>query len=133
MDAHTRALVGSPHRDAFKHWHKGLDRVFYGCDFDFVLVGKNPPRIIAVLDFKRPSEPVTFAEVLAYNNLLELGIPVYLVSTTPLLPPYASITVRQYLGGDWRPAPPVCQVHSVLERVPPSRFEAWQRAIRRRG
>lgn len=133
MDAHTKALVGSPHRDAFKHWHKSLDRGFYGCDLDFVLVGKSPPRIVAVLDYKKPHEPVAFSEVLAYNHLVESGIPVYLVSTAPLLPPYTSLTVRQYLGGDWRPSPPVYQVHSVLNKVPPSRFEAWQRAIRRRG
>lgn len=107
MDERTKQLKGSPSRDAFKLWHKTLDSSFYACDLDFVLVVHRPiARICAIIDYKRSGDTVSWAEILAYNNLTDAGWPVYLVNTEPSEPPYLTFSVRQYISGDWRCKPP---------------------------
>lgn len=133
MDQAKQALKGSPRRDAFKQWHKppNMPNDFYACDLDFVLVVKKPiARIVAILDYKRDGEGVTFSEVIAYNNLTDAGWPIYLVSTEPDMPPYATFTVVQYVSGDWRPDPPKCELATVLTRVTHDVFRAWEAGLR---
>jgi hypothetical protein len=74
MDDNKLNCKGSPSRDAFKWWHKHLIETFYACDLDFVLVEKDFPGIVAILDYKQPGDTVTFSEALAYNRLVELGL-----------------------------------------------------------
>lgn len=135
MDNRTRELKGSPHRDAFKHWHKKLNKQAYALDLDLVWIVKRPrPGVVAIVDYKRSGEGVTFAEVVAYNDFVSVrGIPVYLISTFPLQPPYISITVREYIWGDPKPYPPTYQTSLILDSVSPDEFERWQMNLRRQG
>ena len=136
MDDNKKNLKGSERRDAFKCWHKTLSRFFYACDLDFVFIVKDPPKIAAVLDYKREREQVTFAEVIAYNHLLECKIPIYLISTDPDMPDesieggYKSITIRQYLGGDWHPEPPVVETKIIKQNITVAEYEDWEQSIR---
>ena len=133
MEKSKRKLKGSPARDAFKHWHKGLPSWMYALDLDFVLVDKKPPppHIVAVLDYKRPSEGITFTECIAFNTFLELGYPVFIVESKPHLveiicphckgvlskEPYfdnsSRFTIHRYLSGNWRPEPPEAELGFV--------------------
>ncbi len=106
-----RGLEGAPRRDRWKRLHKDLARNLYGCDIDFVIVEKAPPGIVAFVDYKRRGETVTFAEVIAYNDLIQRA-PLFLVIGND--PDSGEFEVRQYLAGDWRPEPPeVTTVHKA--------------------
>jgi len=127
MDKAKRQLKGSPSRDAFKKWHKFLIDTFYASDIDFVLVSKNPPGIIAVLDYKKPGDDVTFAEVLAYNNLLELGLSVYIIVGNE---PFDKLKIYRYLGGGWKPDPPKVSLRFVTETKSRADFATWEKRLR---
>lgn len=106
-----RDLQGSPSRDVFKRCHKQkLDGKCYATDADLVLVGKNPPGIIAYLDFKLPADQVTFSEILAYNEWMK-SHPVYIIQSPD--PERGPFDVFRYLGGNWRPNPPVCELEQI--------------------
>jgi hypothetical protein len=146
MDNFLRGMMGSPGRDAFKFWHKHLAPDLYGADADLDLVSKRLPGIVARLDFKQPGDSVSFAEVLAYNHMREVGISVYLViGEVPPRPRgmtkeewkrelvtkgFRELTVVEYLGGDWKPDPPRYETRVVLEGVPPWEYLAWERELR---
>lgn len=118
MEASKQRMIGSLRRDVFKQLHKKGEPWFYACDLDFCLVSKEPPGIVACLDVKRSCEPVTFAEVLAYNTVLLLGVPVYIVRVQD--PKDGPFTVQQYVSGDWKPEPP------VVRYGPPRRYPTWE-------
>lgn len=129
MNDDKRNLQGSDRRDIFKRVHKTLSRRFYACDLDFVWAEKSPPGIVAFVDYKHPSDGVTFSEVLVYNTLLKIA-PVYIIeSPNPELGPFK---VLSYLGGDWRPEPPM--VHTELARTCPTwaALEQFEQEIRDR-
>lgn len=130
MDDGLRALKGSPVRDAFKHWHKTLDRALWACDVDFLLLEKDPPGIVAALDFKLigSQDRVTFTEVLAYNHFLRVGIPVFIVWSCP---PFEKFSVQEYLGGDHRPDPPDVELGYMLLDATAREFELWEEWLRR--
>ena len=81
--ASKAGLIGAKSRDAWKYWHKTQcppwGSRFWGLDVDFVLVDKNPPRIIAVLDYKQPHDIVGFSEVIAYNAFIDAGMGVFII------------------------------------------------------
>ena len=81
MDQRKKQLKGSPSRDLFKQRHKTLDRNFHSCDIDFIWVSKRkkPPGILAVLDYKKKNDKITFSECLCYNDLVSKGITVYIL------------------------------------------------------
>ena len=58
-----RELKGSLSRDNFNLWHKTppMPKSFYASDLDFVLVEKAPPRIVAIIDYKRAAVGVVLA------------------------------------------------------------------------
>ena len=62
-------LKGSPSRDAFNLWHKTppMPKSFYASDLDFVLVEKAPPRIVAIIDYKRAAVGVVLAHATQDN------------------------------------------------------------------
>jgi len=127
QDERKRLLRGSPARDAFKRWHKDLSGTLYACDADFILVNKYPPGIVAIVDYKRQDDRTTFSEVLAYNAFVSLGIDVFVMQGEP----GERLDVYKYVGGDYRPEPPVVElrheetIHNNVE------FENWERALRK--
>ena len=135
MDERKRALKGSPALDAFKQWHKTLDDDLYASDFDLVLVSKKPARIIAVVDYKRPGDCVSFAEGVAYDDLIMRGIPVYIVTATwseGRKVPFTRFTVQRLVWANWRPDPPECDFEAVLLDVSWRKFRQWEVDLRER-
>jgi len=131
MDDGKRNLKGSEAKDEFKRWHKTLPSSFYACDGDLILIVKYPnPKPIAVIDYKTVTDGTTFVEVILYNWLLKQGVPVFIISTIPALPPYTSVTIKKYLGGDWKPNPPITHVVPILTGMPISDFERWESQLR---
>ena len=110
MDCFKQALKGSPARDAFKQAHKKIDPTYYAFDLDLVLVSKSPPGIVAGFDYKTTTDRITFAEALGYNDLL-CQFPIFIVESDD--PDNGPFTIFEYLGGDWKPEPPVCQLRRV--------------------
>lgn len=81
-DKAKQSLIGSKYLDIFKHKHKKLDRKLYGCDFDYVVVEKEPiPGIVAVYDFKFGRDNVSFAEVIAYCHNIRTGVDTFIIHT----------------------------------------------------
>ena len=127
-------LIGSPSRDAFKHWHHNkLPGAFYACDLDFVLVEKSPPGVVAVLDYKTPRDKIKFSEVLAYDDLLEKGIPVFIVqSEWEGEHAFENFTIQRYLKGTIRkwPKSPEVELEMIAENISASDFEKWEKELR---
>jgi len=109
-------------------WHKSLPGGFYATDLDLVFVGKRPPGIVAMIDYKTPYDRVTFSEVLAYNDLIAKGYPVFIIES---LEPFEKFTIREYLGGDWKPDPPIVNLKTVLDGVGIKEFIRWEQELRR--
>lgn len=127
--AHSLTLTGAPRLDAFKAQHKArLGPGYWASDLDLVLVEKAPPGIVAVLEVKQPDEPASMAQVILLNALLALA-PVFLLYVGD--PGRGPFRVVPYLGGDWRPRPP------VLDTGPPGfladwhALRTWETALRR--
>lgn len=128
---HALTLRGSPWRDAFKHAHKArLGPGFWASDLDLVLVRKEPPGIAAILDVKRPDEPLSFAEVLAYNDLLAIA-PIYIIVATDA--EHGPFTIRRYRDGNWQPSPPVVVSDFVTVCTGWDAFRAWEQSVRESG
>lgn len=122
-----KGLKGSPSRDSFKHWHKQGPKDMYASDLDLVFVDKYPPGIVAAMDYKTPSDSVSFSEVLLYNDLLSLGIPVYIVTSVE---PFESFTVELYKGGDYKPDPPIYELEAIHKDIDRTTYWQWERTIR---
>jgi len=118
---------GSPSRDAFKQRHKACPGWFYACDIDFALVSKSPPGIVAFLDYQVGEEAVSFAEVLAYNELLSLA-PVFLVRGDG--DAEGPFDVMEYEGGDWRPEPPHVTLQTILVQADWVMLSQWEQTLR---
>lgn len=127
MGRRKRTLRGSPARDAFKQWHKLLFCDLYACDADFILVEKNPPGIVAVIDYKAPGDIVTFSETLAYNAFLECGVNVYIVIGEA---PFDDLEIYAYLGGDSVPEPPVVDLELIHVTHSKLEFARWEKQLR---
>ncbi len=131
MDEHKRQLKGSASLDAVKHWHKSGNSSFYASDVDLVLVHKAPAGIVGVIDYKDPQtgdQQVTFAAAITYNVFIQFGIPVFIVKVTP---PFNDVfTIIEYLGGDWRPNPPNCNLRILRESVSAKDFWQWETNLR---
>jgi hypothetical protein len=131
-------LKGSASRDAFKSWHKKfLDKSFISTDLDLVFVGDssfpNRPGIVAVIDYKRPYDTISYAEVLAYNQFVEFEIPVFIVEAEYVEnKPFEKFNVKQYIYGAKKPIPqePDVKLKVVLENASPSEFEQWEARLR---
>uniref|UniRef100_A0A6M3LQF6 Uncharacterized protein n=1 Tax=viral metagenome TaxID=1070528 RepID=A0A6M3LQF6_9ZZZZ len=132
MDEDKRKLIGSKRRDLFKQRHKSLAGGFYACDLDFVWIQRRPPCILAVLDSKRPGERPTFSEVITYNSLLALGIPVFLVEYVgdSEVEELDRLTVFRYLGGDPYPPQSPSQSEHVAGPFSWEEFGKWQASFR---
>ena len=128
MEKSKQLLKGSPSRDNFKQWHKTLSRRFYATDLDLVLVEKTPPRIVAILDYKRRSDRITFAEAIAYNHFVTLEIPVFLVWSEA---PFRCFDVQRYVWGNWRPEPPEITSRTILSGASRTELALWEQRLRK--
>lgn len=124
-----RHLRGSKSRDDFKYWHKQdpIPRNFYALDLDFIFVEKYPPRIVAILDYKRPGDTITFAECIAFNDLIQ-HYPVYIVESES---PFENFEIYQYVGGNWRPFPPEVELQHIASLRGVDEFIEWERTLRK--
>lgn len=126
MDALKQALRGSESRDEFKQRHKRLSKDLYACDLDFVFVTKEyPPGIVAVVDYKRPNDKVTFSEVLAYSDLFLRGIPVYIVTGDAMS---GQFNIDLFVGGNH--LEPRISTRRVARTNNWGDFEDWERGLR---
>jgi hypothetical protein len=91
-----------------------------------MLIEKRPPRMIAGIDYKKMNDAITFTECIAYNHLVANGVAVFLVYSDDL----NTFTIRRYIGGDWRPSPPVCDLKPVASNLSPADYERWERNFR---
>ena len=129
MKTDKSALCGSPSRDAFKLWHKTLPRNLWALDIDFIFVEKNPPRIVAILDYKRWADQVTFTECLAFNDLM-IHYPVFIIRGEQ---PFDRLSIYRYLGGDWHPDPPRVKMEPQLENITREEYVQWEVRLRNDG
>lgn len=106
---------------------KRLPRSCYGIDIDFALIEKSPPGIVAILDYKRPGDKVTFSEVIAYNALAQHWWVFIVEGQDPEKGPFVA---RQYLDGDWRPDVPVVRYGQEYHLETWADFGAWEKWLR---
>jgi hypothetical protein len=137
MREHTKRQCGSPSRDRFKRCHKEIGASFYALDLDLVLIEKYPAPggIVAVIDYKNASGPddpydqISFAEAVGYNDVLKMGIGVYLVYGRD--PESFCFNIYRYLGGNPKPNPPVCDLRYWRTTTGKQDFADWERYVRR--
>lgn len=127
MDNNKHNLKGSDSRDTFKHMHKNLNKKFYSLDLDFIWIEKNPPGIVACIDYKRKEDHITFSECIAYNQIMRV-FPVYILED--VRGDMVSFNIKKYMGGDWRPEPPQIELKPILTKVTWQEFEQWQMSLR---
>jgi hypothetical protein len=126
---------GSRSHDAFKMWHKSLLNNFYASDVDLVLISKNPPGVIAVIDYKQRGTKVTFAEVVLYNAFVLAEIPVFIVyadwnSNGNGLGQFGPLDVYQYLYGDWKPDDTPYELLEIATGLDRQGFMEWEYRLR---
>lgn len=121
-------IKGSPSRDEFKQKHKELLRWFYASDADLCLVSKNPPGVVAYLDFKLPNDEISFAEGILYNAWIKTGTPVFVIQGDPETGQFMIMRVLQV---DWKPNPPIVQYD---EEIYPTKdwdeYQEWEKKLR---
>jgi len=126
LNDQTKNQKGSPSRDTFKRMHKELGKDNWGCDIDFVFVEKAPfPDIVAVIDYKQSCDEITFSEVIAYNALMNRGLPVFVVSGCA---DSGRFTISRYMGGNH--FKPNYTLDEVLKTENWSEFERWEKSLR---
>jgi hypothetical protein len=126
MNEWAKSQTGSPSRDTFKRKHKDLCQSLYACDLDFVLITKHPtPDIVAVLDYKQAGDGISFAEVVAYNALIQRGIPVYIVTGCA---ESGRFDIEEYIGGHYRE--PLTQTRIAYQSTCWQDFERWEKSLR---
>lgn len=145
MNDDKKQLEGSINRDRFKKLHKTeMDSSFYALDVDFALIskgkqrGRSPeelPVIVAILDFKMPNDDLTFSEVLCYNRFIERNIPVYIIEceTVDFVDVPTSdhkFTIKEYLGGDYKPSYVPYDSQMIKESVGWGGLEKWEKEVR---
>lgn len=146
MDEIKQNLQGSWRNDVFRRKHKEISKYFYGIDIDsgivdsedsnepnlfseqFAIVNKCPPGIVAYYDIKAPKENVTFAEAIAYNEWIK-SKPVYIIECEN--PEFGPFVIKEYLGADWHPEPPIVQWGEPIEIVDWLEFETWEAELRK--
>lgn len=134
MNKAKQRLIGSPSRDMFKQAHKLHAPPFcYASDLDLVFVSKKPnAHIVAFIDYKKYGEAITFAEVIAYNSLINNnGGLIYIVrGGDPQLGPF---DIYQYCGGDWQPEPPIVDLIFLEHCQTWAELVLWEITLRRQG
>lgn len=127
MDEDKRRLQGSEKLDRFKRRHKEINGKFYASDVDLTLISKLPPGVVAYLDYKGSGENVTFAEVILYNQHLEIA-PVYIVEGKD--PENGPFTITRFMGGNYKPEPPTVDTETICTCADWSEYEKWESELR---
>lgn len=126
MNGITAILKGSKSRDDFKHRHKQLLPSLFAIDIDFCLVEKHPiPHVVALIDYKKTSDEITFAEVCAYNHFILTGIPVYIVTGSVET---GEFIIEQYMGGHHKK--PDVRKEFILKTSNWQEFQSWEVQLR---
>ena len=127
MDAAKQMLKGSPSRDLFKQMHKRTDRRHYATDIDLAMILKYPwPHMPFYVDHKNHNEPLTFAEVVAYNDAIMRGQRVFIVRGNAEQGPFV---INEYIGGHHL-GPTWTEVF-VCEADGWGAFEEWEASVRK--
>ncbi len=93
MDESKKKLYGSESRDTFRWWHKNAcSNTWYGLDIDFVIT--DTEKILAVIDYKKNNDSMTWTEKVAYDDLMEHGYKVYIAKEKE----NTELIVYEYLG-----------------------------------
>lgn len=143
MDKYS--IKGSQSRDEFKFWHKQKRGQYYGGDFDFWLVekvvykGKAYGGIAAIVDFKMENDKLTFAEVMAYEDLLSNGYKVFIVRSNiqkrkngliDKKNSFTTFTIEKYISGNWKPDDVPVKTEIVLRNGSENDYWKWEDNIR---
>ena len=122
---------GSPLNDLFKQYHKlKLPNHMFGSDLDFMIIEKNPDCIVGFKDLKRLDEGVTFAEVIAYNQLIRIA-PLYLLYVQSESDVIAGrFDVHRYLSGNRSPNPPVVRTELYARITNWDEYRRWEQELR---
>jgi hypothetical protein len=129
MDEAKRNLIGSDKRDIFRRCHKDYGGDLWSLDGDMIWVEKNPPGIVAYIDYKALNDTITFSEVLAYNQWSKTA-PVYIIQADD--PETGPFTVLRYEGGNWKPDPPIVETRTIQEFPVWESLTTWERKLRER-
>lgn len=135
MTQETREQEGSPAADRFRLLHKKiLEKTFFAIDIDLVLVEKKPYQLVAVIDYKQLEDKLTYAEIIAYNELVKMGVPVFIIhSRTDIVstnPEEHRFDIYRYLNGDPWPTNPTKEVELEVKDVSWDGIEEWERRLR---
>jgi hypothetical protein len=131
MNDRMRALKGSPLRDLFKQLHKEmLPGHMTGCDLDFMIVEKNPDCIAAFVDFKKVGERLTYAEAIAYNELLRVA-PLYLIyAAGETAIKGGQFEMWQFLSADRGPDIPAVEKVFCARSANWTEYGHWEQSLR---
>ena len=128
MEDWKRSLQGSESCDVFKRKHKEeCPGSYYATDGDLILIAKFPPGVVAYIDFKKPEDSVTFTEALFYNLCTSVA-PVYIVTSGE--PNEGPFEIERYLGGDWKPDPPIVDLEYVTTATDWPEYKEWEGELR---
>lgn len=139
MRFNTLMQKGSESRDRFKYLHKHmLGKDAWALDSDLELVEKSPrPFIVARLDFKMPNDGISFTEAIAYQTMLDVGIPVYLIEAHSEFrdpesdPATHRFDIYRLDAADSRPNPPTHHGEYILHDATWDGLAVWEKALRR--
>jgi len=140
----------------FKALHQQLAPAnYYALDGDLILIEKVPPAtvyIVAHLEFKMGSEPISFTQAVCFNQLVSAPmpwrIPVYIIrarkpfemptpDATELSQDYCKYAlenhrfdVSKYLHADWKPEPPRVSLATIAENINWRELIQWEQKLR---
>jgi hypothetical protein len=127
MEEWKRTAEGSERRDKFKLKHKECGGDLYATDADLCLVSKDPPGTVAYLDYKTSWDRIRFSEVIQYNVWMKHA-PVFIIEGDD--PENGPFEVKRYLGGNWKPKPPIVNLEHVTSCADWDEFWKWERELR---
>lgn len=137
MELSIRNLKGSPSRDKFKFLHKQkFPDSYWGSDCDFVIIEKWPePFIVAILDFKKTGDSVTFSEAITYNHFVNLPepIPVFIVEGTRFEGDNTEthrFNVHRYIQANWKPRHVPTQMEKIADNLTWEQLRRWEGRLR---
>lgn len=129
-----RDLKGSPLRDRFKHLRKQrMSRRFFASDLDLCLIEFDPPRVVALLDFKSGSDNITDAEAVLYLTALrQWKVPVFIIRCDNLgsEPKEHCFDVMELTDGQVLPTHSDLKFRMVLKNASWKELDEWERDLR---
>ena len=141
MKERTRQLIGCKSKDAAKRIHKNLTSSSWAMDYDLVWLcyyrcpetGDVDVRPLVIIDYKKSvNEKLGFAHVTAYNYEISQGKRVFIIAGNIEFPPTESdpYYISEFLGGNYKPRPPVYEAPQVEVCKSLVEYQAWQDKVR---